>query len=247
MADHLTRLAARVLGQAPPVAPRLPSRFEPSWSELAQPEPAQAGSWWNRPGSGESLEDELADGEPVAGRRSRAGRDPAGVPTPADPQRLARTAGTAGHPPSARAIREPATTTPAYPGQPARPEQVTVVAAGQPPRATVHTGQPAAGQAQPARAGEPVRGAPVVPVTPAAPPPAPVPRPAHREPSVRISIGRIEVRAVPGPAATRAAAPAPAAPPRPAAARPPEPTGLSLTAYLSGDRGRAGGDRGRAR
>ncbi|HET8660276.1 MAG TPA: hypothetical protein VFM55_14920 [Micromonosporaceae bacterium] len=253
MADHLTRLAARALGQAPSVAPRLPSRFEASRFEAsrfeasrfepAQAEPELGAPSWDRdePAHGELIEDELVDGEPAAGRRPRPGRDPAGVPGPVD-LRLPG-AGAASRPPRTRAAREPSAATPAHPEQPPRSDPGTGVAAGWSPQ-TTHTGQTAV-RAGSGRSGEPVQGAPVVPVTPAAPAsPVPASRPASREPSVRISIGRIEVRAVPGPAARPPAAPAPATPPRSADSRPPEPAELTLSAYLSGDRGRARGDRG---
>ena len=247
MADHLTRLAARALGQAPSVAPRLPSRFEPAQAGPS-PDWDEPAPFWDRdePSYGGPVEDALAEGEPAAGRRSRPGRALTGVLGLADGRRPGPAAGAASRPPPARAPREPAAATPVRPGQPAGPDHAAGAAAGQRLGTAVHTGRPAV-PARSGRAGEPVRGAPVVPVTPAVPPPVPVPRPPSREPSVRISIGRIEVRAVPGPAATPPAAPAPATPPRPGAGRPSEPAELTLSAYLRGDRGRTGADQRRPR
>lgn len=227
MADFLGRLAARALGQASSVEPRMPSRYEQVTEmpdEFVVDEPAFVAD---------------AAGSP-AGAEERLT-----APAPPTPRSEPR------QPPGDRPVPSPAETVRPVVPEPVRPQRVVrverVVAAE-----TFHSGQaapdepmvtegstvePAAG---PIRRAVPARRSSVVPV-PAAPVPPPPTGRSTRDTTVRISIGRIEVRAAPAPAAAPAivSVSAPAAAPQPAPrAAPPEPAELTLSAYLRGDRGR---------
>ncbi|HZN75720.1 MAG TPA: hypothetical protein VFC00_29155 [Micromonosporaceae bacterium] len=228
MADFLGRLAARALGQASSVEPRMPSRYE----QVTE------------------MPDEFVVDEPAFVADESAG-SPAGAeerltaPAPPTPRSEPR------QPPGDRPVPSPAETVRPVVPEPVRPQRVVrverVVAAE-----TFHSGQaapdepmvtegstvePAAG---PIRRAVPARRSSVVPV-PAAPVPPPPTGRSTRDTTVRISIGRIEVRTVPTPAtpAVAVSRPASAAPaPAPTPVRAPEPAGLTLAAYLRGDRGR---------
>ena len=215
MADYLGRLAARALGQLPSVTPRVPARFEPVDDEA--------------PELLEQDTDVFAGVEPLEGAGPRpTGDEPASTVEPL-PSRGPEVS-----------VAEARPAGPAAAGDNVAPPPVPSVRVGD--VAIVHS-EPSRvdGPVEPARAAPLAesRRTPVVPVTPP-PPPTPVSR-ASGGTAVRISIGRIEVRAAPAPAAAPAivSVSAPAAAPQPAPrAAPPEPAELTLSAYLRGDRGR---------
>jgi hypothetical protein len=213
MTDLLHRLAARTLGHAPTLAPRVPTRFEPA----AEP----------------SIVDTEAPASTVDFEPARVPGAPAAPPVvPGVPRRDDRPA-SASEPPAAparpRSARvEPDRAVPAAVPRLVTPELVLALHAAQPvaagPAALFPPGQPRVDAAV---------AAPLPPLPPPAPGPARRGAPAA-PPDVHITIGRIEVRAEPA-----APVPAPAAAGRPQPTqRPPEPAVLTLSAYLRGDDGR---------
>jgi hypothetical protein len=221
MADLLHRLAARTLGQAPALTPRIPTRFEPApYTSIVDSEtPASTmDSTW-----------------PATDRRSTP--DVPGV-TISHTSIRAGTRMVVGEP---RATAQPVPPRAAEPGaprtsgEPARPgvPAVGVPVAGPAAHAVPATQPWAATTAAATTAAAATAGLPPMP---------PVARPAASRrsgpagrPDVHITIGRIEVRAEPAAAQPAATAPTPRPAPRPA---PAEPAVLTLAAYLRGDDGR---------
>jgi hypothetical protein len=215
MADLLHRLAARTLGHAPALTPRIPTRFEPAAEpSIVDIEAPMSTVDVERPATS-AMPAPMPAAAPVAGEG--APTTPAG-PVPPRP-------GSPAVPVGERSGRvEPDRLAPAPPPRLVTPEFVLAVHAAEPvaaPAALFPAGPPNAGD---------------IALLPPMPPPAPAsPRrgaPAA-PPDVHITIGRIEVRAEPA-----APAPAPAAPRPQPAPRPPEPPAVTLSAYLRGDDGR---------
>jgi hypothetical protein len=197
MGDYLTGLAARAIGLATVVRPRPAVRFESPPFEEQEP------------------------GSPTTSPVPQRG------PAPARRRKTAQGRAAPAEPPTSRAVPSPrVSSAPPSPVE-GEPESSAAHDHETPPALDAPLSRPAARPAERARsttvpALSPERAAVVV--QPAARRAAelsvPQPRPARREPPpVRVSIGRIEVRAVTPPAA----------PPRPA---PQRPTPLSLDEYL---------------
>ena len=210
MADLLHRLAARTLGQAPTLTPRVPTRYEPASG------PSIVDTEVTAPGRSASTVDvEPAVGPPATGvgrQPPRLGQEPPVTDPAAVPARRPA------------AVPEEVRPRPEGPHL-VTPDLVTVVHAAAPAPAAPATAFPA-GRSR-------VGSAPAAPLPPL-PPPAPAsPRRGARAtpPDVHITIGRIEVRAEPVPAPAAAARPQPTQ-------LPPEPAVLTLSAYLRGDDGR---------
>jgi len=234
MSDFLGRLAARQVGAISGVAPRLQSRFEPATIEdgLAVPEPSarpeheeKHGPTSNRPAAAPARQqapalrppvpvrtsapepaatragDDRRPREPSKSTRGRSSRTPG---KPAEPPRLDRSPAPDGQRGASRRA-EPARPDPGTPSaiQVARLEEVE--------------------QRPPPPSHVPQRAEPLVPVPEPRPLPVPLasrePRRRAEEPAiVKVTIGRVEVRAVTPPVA----------PPRRAAVR----TAPSLEEYL---------------
>jgi hypothetical protein len=216
MADLLQRMAARTLGHAATMTPRIRSWYEPA------PEPS-------------IVDVEVPTPPSTVDAGSAAARVPAATPHPGgEPRAISPPPATAGR------AAEPVTVTPATPRPPVPdldPVAVTPLVVAVPAVAAMPPAVPTPLTTTPLA---PPPGA-AVPRPPAPPTAPPQPRrtpggrtPAPARPDVHITIGRIEVRAEPAPAPPTADAARPVA----RASRPAESPVLTLSAYLRGDDGR---------
>jgi hypothetical protein len=222
MADLLGRLAARALGQAPSLEPRIPSRYESAPDVPDEP-------WLADP-------PDLAVAPPARQAPAVASMVLESSPPPPTPPAASPVPGSQPPIPATPHLRvdqgvvgvqtgQKTETTPRSTGQTAPATPLVPV-----------TPQPVTPQPATPRPVTPQPGTPLVPV-PA--PPSVLPSVSRgRGTAVHISIGRIEVRAQPAPAVPAVVAVSPPAPPHrtPAPAHPAEPAGLTLAAYLRGER-----------
>jgi len=221
MSDFLSRVAARAVGRAPAAQPRLPALFDPS------------------PGAelelvGEGTPERTAVPAPPTDPRRRSSLAAAGPTDPGSP--VERRPAPAAIPaaatqdadlPDATAKRPPSAVETRIPDERDR-------AVGPPPEREPAAIVPAPRSAEPVPAQAAVAAEPASPAALEAGSHGAVSSPATAvgdpSPSMRVHIGRLEVRANLQPAAPMP----PAAPQR---RRPDQPQGLSLTDYLRGKRG----------
>ena len=238
MSDYLSNVAAKSLNLIEPIHPRLASRFEPlpaiDWLTAGLPLEAEPVEEAPRPASMAFEAAQLSVSAPVSAPPTAAPRQPLAAPmavvpttpdrSPVDQPLQSLRNSTTGDvvPPSARSSTRPSSARRHEARQQGRPTSLPIQDA---PLATQTTGDapssvipsiPATVGARPAVAPHVESVTPVTPATPTVSPPV-----SQSAPTIRVTIGRIDVRAV-----------MPPAPPAPRS-RPsrPGPT-LSLEDYL---------------
>lgn len=235
MSDFLDRVVARVVGGAPALTPRLPSLFEPSsrgpllpLAEAAlTPDSAAPAARPNDDAAtpGRALPRAATPSLPAAPAAVHTSVAPLRIDPAASQPPAARTVETSGMLPVRRAPESPLSASKETPVSPRAPSAVEPVTPKQlraaPTVVAAKTPQPKPAEVLPATASKPAsRSREHAPVQPAAVRTIAASRPAAisaptiaPEPVVRVSIGRLEVRAAPAsaPSSHRREAPQPSA------------------------------------
>ena len=238
MADFLTRLASRALEQAPVVRPRTPSLFEPPAGGMENASPSELEATATIPTPTQIHESQASPAAPRQSevlQRKEAGSSPATIAANAIPTRQRVAAQPAKAPPQASEVASPpkptaAQTAPSLteaslPAPPAPPIESTRAVLSGPPATRTDLSAVRPLVSSPPDSIEPT-GTMVNPPSAIRPPPGT----SDEGPVIRVSIGRIDVRAVPPPV-TASVTPRPKPAPRTAL--------VSLDDYLR--RGTKGG------